>query len=82
MEQKTIRGIVESINPSGKHGPYATASSEIGLITFSLETNVWKEKIWPETGTYVVLTELIKKRAGWRAQHGRFFGPSDEGERL
>lgn len=72
--------IVHSLHPDGKHGPYATAISQSlkTKITFSLQNNVWIENVWPEPGTYVVLSGLTKKRAGWRAQLGRFLKPDDE----
>lgn len=77
--EKGYRAIVEKIIQGGKHGPYAVArSEELGVVTFALDRNVWQEGDWPEAGTYVMLSELRKKRAGWRAQHGRFVGPSDE----
>ena len=71
--------VVEKIIRGGKHGPYAVArTEEIGSITFSLDDNVWQEKDWPEPGMYVMLSQVRKKRAGWRAQHGRFIEPSDD----
>ncbi len=71
--------IVEKIVQNGDHGPYAVTNDDnLGSITFSLTPQVWKEKNWPELGTYVVLSQVIRKRAGWRAQHGRFLQPSDE----
>jgi len=65
----------------GRHGPFAVARCEEltgGSVTFSLTTDVWKESDWPESGMFVVLTEVRKKRAGWRAKHGRYLKPSDE----
>lgn len=71
--------VVEKIIPDGKHGPYAVArSQELESVTFSLDSKVWHEKDWPEPGMYVVLSQIRKKRAGWRATHGRFIEPSDE----
>lgn len=75
------QAVVEKIIRCGKHGPYAVARTEkkeIGPITFSLGTSVWQEKDWPEPGTYVMLSQVRKKRAGWRAQCWRFIEPSDE----
>ncbi len=73
------QAVVEKIIRGGKHGPYAVArTDEIGSITFSLDDNVWQEKDWPEPGMYVMLSQVRKKRAGWRAQHGRFIEPSDD----
>lgn len=72
------RGIVEKI-VVGKHGLYAVVSSkELGSVTMSLAKSVWMEEQQPEPGTYIVFTQVTKKRAGWRAQHGRFLKPSDE----
>lgn len=73
------QAVVVKIIRVGKHGPYAVAyTEEIGSITFSLDGNVWQEKDWPEPGMYVMLSQVRKKRAGWRAYHGRFIEPSDE----
>lgn len=76
---RSYQAVVQTIVPGGKHGPYAVArSEELGLITFSLDSKIWQESDWPESGTCVVLSQVRKKRAGWRAQHGRFFEPADE----
>jgi len=78
-EEKIYLAIVQGIEPVGHRGPYAIAKSEeLGSITFSLNEPVWREKDWPENGTWVALEQLIKKRAGWRAQQGRFMKPSDQ----
>ena len=88
MSDKIYLGIVDSITSSGRHGPYATAmvdhpdivtlDNPKGFVTFSLEPTVWQEEDWPETGTYVVLWTIIRKRKGWRAKKGRYLKPSDE----
>ncbi len=77
MEQ--IKAIVQKVT-KGKHGAYAVAKSKDieGSITFSLDKNIWQEPDLPESGTVVVLSKLTKKRAGWRANRGRFLKPSDE----
>lgn len=76
---KSYTAVVQNVVPRGRHGPYAVAKSdEVGLITFSLDSPVWEEEDWPDPGSYVVLTRVRKKRAGWRAQRGRFLDPSDE----
>lgn len=78
-DNQSCQAVVEKIILGGKHGPYAVASSkEIGSVTFSLDRSVWQEEDRPEPGTWVMLSQLRKKRAGWRAQHGRFVVPSDE----
>ena len=76
----TIRAVVQKVILNGRHGPYAIATSEdvIGSITFSLERAVWREERIPEHGIVVLLSDLQKKRAGWRAMVGRFLKPSDE----
>lgn len=82
MEDMSYTVVVDKVISNGNHGPYAVGNAEdLGLITFSLTPKVWREKEWPEPGTYVVLSQVIKKRAGWRAQHGRFLQPSDEKKR-
>ena len=78
MENETRTAVVQKV-VSGKHGPYVVAQSEdLGTITFSLDESVWNEVRLPEKGNFVVLSEITKKRAGWRASHGRFFRPSDQ----
>jgi len=77
---RSYHAIVQKV-VSGKHGPYAVArSEELGFITFSLDAKVWREGDLPEPGTCVVLSEVRKKRAGWRAMSARFFEPADEEE--
>lgn len=76
-EQRT--GVVEKVVLDGGHGPYALVRcDELGTVTFSLNKPVWLENDYPEQGTYVVLSDFRKKRAGWRAMSGRFVRPSDE----
>ncbi len=78
MSNTNYIAIVEKLVRDGKHGSYAVASHpELGQITFSLKPEVWSEKDWPERGTYVLLADVRKKRAGWRAMSGRFVRPSD-----
>lgn len=78
-DEQSYRAVVEKIIRYGRHGPYAVGRcTELGSVTFALNMPVWPEEEWPETGMYVVLTGIRKKRAGWRAQHGRFLKPSDE----
>lgn len=73
------RAVVEKIIEGGRHGPYVVArSDELGSVTFSLDDPVWRESGRPEPGTCVMLSQIRKKRAGWRAYRGRFIGPSDE----
>lgn len=75
----SYRAVVEKIIPSGRHGPYVVArSEELGSVTFSLDPEVWQETDVPEPGMYVVLSRIRRKRAGWRAKHGRYLEPSDE----
>jgi hypothetical protein len=75
---KGYQAVVEKIISDGRHGPYVVArSEELASITFSLDSKVWQEQSWPEPGTFVMLYQVIKKRAGWRAQYGRFVKPSD-----
>lgn len=80
--KKTYVAVVQKIS-SGKHGLYAVTTLEQnsdnikGSVTFSLQPKVWKEKIPPENGHVVILTNLTKKNAGWRANKARFFQPSD-----
>ncbi|MCK5021738.1 MAG: hypothetical protein KAR54_00615 [Candidatus Pacebacteria bacterium] len=75
-----IKAIVEKVISEGKHGPFVVATSDgfTGSITFSLEPTVWQEDECPEEGSVVYLTNLKKKRAGWRAKQGRYWLLSDE----
>ena len=79
-----IRAVVQRI-VRGKHGDYAVATSEAirdGSVTFSLQRSVWGERRGSERGVIVVLSDLEKKRGGWRAHKARFLKPADErGER-
>jgi len=77
-DEETYPAIIEKVYASGPHGPYAVASSKkLGSITVSLSPIIWKERDWPECGTVVMLSDIRKKRAGWRAYIGRFLKPSD-----
>ena len=79
MASQSYHMVVEKIILNGRHGPYAVASSnDLGCVTFSLDSKIWQESDYPEPGTFVVLSQVRKKRAGWRAQCGRFLNPSDE----
>jgi len=75
-----LEATVQKIVPTGRHGSYAVAGTNLvkGSITFSLGGGVWQEESWPESGSIVVLSQLVKKEAGWRAMRGRFLKPSDE----
>lgn len=78
-ETDVVQAIVQKVCPDGRHGPYAIATAErLGSITFSLEGSVWNEEGVPEPGEIVFLSKLRKKRAGWKAMHGRRYRPSDE----
>ncbi|MCX6742942.1 MAG: hypothetical protein NT116_01775 [Candidatus Parcubacteria bacterium] len=71
--------VVQKIIDNGRHGPYAVArSEELKSVTFSLKPHVWKEEEVPQPGICVLLSKVRKKRAGWRAESGRFLKPSDE----
>jgi hypothetical protein len=77
--QKDFPAVVEKIIPYGRHGPYAVArSGELGCVTFALDKKVWKRKECPQPGTYVMLSEIRKKCAGWRAESVRYISPYDE----
>jgi hypothetical protein len=73
------QGVVEKIIEKGRHGPYAVVrTEELETVTLSLNQDAWQEKDRPEPGMYVILSDLRKKRAGWRALKGRYVKPSDE----
>ncbi|MFZ2048981.1 MAG: hypothetical protein WAV25_01625 [Minisyncoccia bacterium] len=78
-EATTLKAVVQKV-VDGKHGCYAVAtSSKIeGSITFSLDPDVWQEKAKPQEGYEVVLGDIRKKSAGWRAHSARFLRPEDK----
>jgi hypothetical protein len=80
MSEKTYRAIVQKVVLRGRHGPFAVATSEEleGSVTVSLESPVWQDSVMPERGMYLILSQVRKKRAGWRAFSGRLVQPSDE----
>lgn len=72
------RWVVDKVIKNGRHGPYAIARDhKLGSVTFSLLSEVWQEKQFPEPGSEVVLEDFQKKRAGWRAMSARFLRPDD-----
>ncbi|MEI7719964.1 MAG: hypothetical protein WCI89_02015 [bacterium] len=76
-----LRAVVQSVVPEGRHGPFAFATSEDERalsVSFSLNQEVWKEEHSPERGSFVMLGQLSRKRAGWRAAYARFLKPTDE----
>lgn len=75
----SIKAVVQSVVPDGKHGAYAVATSENidGSITFSLKPPIWNEEA-PESGEVVLLDKVRKKQAGWKANEVRYLRPSDE----
>jgi hypothetical protein len=78
MDNETYEAVVIQIVPNGTHGPYAVAKHpKLVGITFSLRHPVWEEEIFPDEGSIVMLSKITRKRAGWRANSGRFFQPSD-----
>jgi len=80
-DKDKIVGVVTVIK-TGPKGPYAVARSKdedfTDSVTFSLGKDVWREEINPDLGVYVVLTNLAKRHAGWRANKARLFKPSDQ----
>lgn len=68
--------VTEKVVLDGKHGPYAVGrDSKLGVITFSLKPPVWQEGEYPETGTIVEVSDIQKKKAGWRAKSARIVRP-------
>jgi hypothetical protein len=75
---ETQHWVVQKVVRNGQHGPYAVANDDLlGSVTFSLTSDVWQEKRFPEAGSEVVLEDFQKKRAGWRAMSARFLRPKD-----
>jgi hypothetical protein len=76
----TVVGVVQR-TVDGKHGPYAVVSVDsLGNVTFALDSPVWTEKDPPQRGEEVILSDIRKKRAGWRAHSARFRRPSDSNQ--
>lgn len=79
QKSELYRAIVQGVVRDGKHGSYAVATSNQidGSVTFSLDPDVWREHSEPQEGFEVVLGDVRKKRAGWRALFARFVRPTD-----
>ena len=76
MAEKPYLATVEKIFNNGPHGPYAVARCKaLASITFSLESETWKEDEWPEPGESVILDKMRMQRGGWRAKEARFVKP-------
>ncbi len=76
---QTYTAVVQKVVKNGHHGPYAVATvADFESVTFSLLSPIWMEEGEPEPGTYVILSDIQKKRSGWRAMRARFFRPSDD----
>ncbi len=79
--KKVTKAIVHRII-DGKHGPFVvTLCDDVsGSVPFSLDQDVWLERVLPDLGSVVRLFDLRQKRAGWRATTARFWVPEDEVE--
>jgi len=75
-----IKAITQRVKEGREGRLYVVATTEElkGSVTFSLDKSCWQENSMPERGTVVVLSELRKKKAGWRAMKARYFKPYDE----
>lgn len=75
-EDPPRKALVKAIK-EGHRGPYFEAEckieKEIMMVTVSLNRDVWQEKAWPEGGMEVIISDIRKKRAGWRAFKARFY---------
>ncbi len=79
VEEVLVRAIVKEIVYRGKWGLYAVAiSNDVeGSIVFSPRKPYWNEEALPQLGMVVILSDLHKRRFGWRATRGRFMRPTD-----
>ena len=82
MDEEKVLGVVARVVRKGKHGPYAISYAKNSaireaLVTFSLAVPCWVESTIPERGVLVVLTDITKKRAGWRAGSARYVRVAD-----
>lgn len=76
-----VRAKVTKVDTDGRYGPFAIAVADgfNGSITFFLgDEDLWPEASKPDVGDFVLLSDLRKKQAGWRAMKARFFKPGDE----
>jgi hypothetical protein len=76
-DETWYKGVAKQVIHNGRHGPYGVATCEAldGSVTFS--RGVWPEENWPEPGE-VLMFQVRKKQAGWRAVKARYFVKSDE----
>jgi hypothetical protein len=73
------KAIVHHIVREGDGCPCAVAlSARFGVIEFSLDSDVWEEKLWPAEGAFVMLAKLRREDDGWRAKEARFWTEQDE----
>jgi len=80
MTESAVKATVQKVFLNATGGPYVTAKAKgiRGSITFSLLEDVWQEHTVPQQGMIVVLSELHKRSAGWRAMSARLLTPADE----
>jgi hypothetical protein len=84
--EQSYSAVVDGVY-DGAHGRYAVARSPVLddlPITFSVDpsTKVWSENREPSPGECVVITDITKKRQGWRANAARFVRPEDKEAKL
>ena|SRR3989338_1429349 len=81
MPHNTVVAVVSKV-VEGRHGSYAICFDRVEIIkspiTFSLSLPCWEGEDSPEGGMIVVLTNLRRKKAGWRALNARYLTPQDE----
>lgn len=81
MEEKLA--IVQKVC-EGHKGKYAITTLKKstpgikGSVTFLLRKPIWNESYIPESGVFVMLSNLCKKQNGWRAMKARPWSTSDE----
>lgn len=70
----TFHAFVTGVDQNGQHGPFAYAhcNEQNVDITFMLSADVWQGNSIPEIGDEVILWDLKKRHAGWRALGARF----------
>lgn len=63
----------------GHKGPYFDAECDIGIVTVSLDRDVWQEDVRPDGGNSVLIWDIREKtEKGWRAYKARLYRPGDE----
>lgn len=79
--------VVSSVVRKAKSGPHAVAKDssgqfpgdiKIGLEEIVRGERVWQEKVYPQPGSVVVVSRLVRITKGWHANKARFRKASNQ----